>query len=309
MAFWNRNKNWEDDYDEQYTRDRPTGSGGQGISGTRFFAHALSLLFLGVIFLGAVGSISGTTMMEKMLTDLAMPLGVIWLALIVMVYFSLLTRQAWPALVGFFCLLILTLAGNSFSSNWLISTLEKPYADVDIYEMEPLDTLVVLGGGTSSRLDGESQLAFGGDRVATAARLYHIGTAAKIICTGSNSFRTSENDRSPSEEAAAILAGMGVPGKNVLKMKGANTFQEIGNLKKWIEANSDHGRVGIVSSAWHLPRVMRLAKSEGLDVTPVPCDYLARPYGPSPNLVVPGAKQMDVTAKALKEYLAKLVGR
>jgi uncharacterized SAM-binding protein YcdF (DUF218 family) len=259
MAFWNRIKNWEDDYDEQYTRDRPTGSGGRGIGGTRFFAHSLSLLFLGAIFLGAVGAISGTTMMEKMLTDLAMPLGIVWLALIVMVYFSLLTRQAWPALVGFFCLLILTVAGNSFFSNWLISTLEQPYADVDIYEMEPLDTLVVLGGGTSSRLDGESQLAAGGDRVATTARLYHAGLATKIICTGSK-FRTSENDRSPREEAAAILVGMGVPGNDVLKMKGSNTFQEIGNLKKWIEANPDHGRVGIVSSAWHLPRVMRLAK-------------------------------------------------
>jgi uncharacterized SAM-binding protein YcdF (DUF218 family) len=226
-----------------------------------------------------------------------------------MVYFSLLTRQAWPALVGFFCLLILTVAGNAFFSNWLISTLEKPYAEVDIYEMEPLDTLVVLGGGTSSRLDGESQLAAGGDRVATTARLYHAGLATKIICTGSKSFRTSENDLSPSEEATAILVGMGVPGNDVLKMKGSNTFQEIGNLKKWIEANPDHGRVGIVSSAWHLPRVMRLAKSEGLEATPVPCDYLAKPYGPSPNLIVPGATQMSVTAIALKEYLARLVGR
>ena len=309
MAFWNRNKNWEDEYDENYTRDRPTGSVSQGIGQIRFLAHGLTLLFIGVIFMGAAGSIAGATMVEKMLTDLAMPLGIVWLALIVLVYFSLLSRQAWPALAGFFCLLVLTAAGNSFCSNWLVSTLEKPYADVDIYEMEPLDTLVVLGGGTDSRLDGESQLTAAGDRVATAARLYHNRMATKIICTGSNSFRASENDPNPREEAAAILVGLGVPANDVLKMKGSNTFQEIGNLKKWIEADPEHGRVGIVSSAWHLPRVMRLAKSAEIQVTPVPCDYLTKPYGPSPNLIVPGARQMSVTAKAAKEYLARLVGR
>lgn len=309
MAFWNRNKNWEDEYDEQYTRDRPTGTGGNGIGGIRLLAHGLTLLFIGVIFLGATGSIAGTTMVEKMLTALAMPLGIVWLSLIVMVYFSLLTRQAWPALAGSFCLLILTVAGNSFVSNWFVSTLEKPYVDVDVYEMEPLDTLVVLGGGTDSRLDGESQLTAGGDRVATAARLYHDKMATKIICTGSNSFRTSENDRHPRDEAASILVALGVPVNDVLKMKGTNTFQEIGNLKKWIESNPEHGRVGIVSSAWHLPRVMRLANSAGLEVTPVPCDYLTRPYGPSPNLIIPGAKQMSVTSQVTKEYLARLVGR
>ena len=309
MPFWNRNKNWEDEYDEYYTRDRQTGSGDKGVSGIRFLAHGLTLLFIFVLFLGAAGSIAGTAMLEKMLTNLAMPLGLIWLALIVLVYFSLLKRQAWPALVGFICFFILTLSGNAFFSNWLISTLERPYEDADVYEMEPLDTLVVLGGGTTSRVDGQSQLVDGGDRVATAARMYHKGKAANIICTGSQSFRSTENDLSPREEAALILRELGVPEENVFQMKGANTYQEISNLKKWMESNPDHGRIGIVTSAWHMPRVMRLVETEGITVVPVPCDYLARPYGPSPNLVIPGAKQVAITAKATKEYLAGLVGR
>ena len=63
MPIWNRNKNWEDEYDEYYTRDRSTGTGDPGVSKIRFLAHGLTLLFVFVLFLGAAGSIAGTAML------------------------------------------------------------------------------------------------------------------------------------------------------------------------------------------------------------------------------------------------------
>lgn len=310
MAFWNRGKNWEDEYDQYYAQDRRTGPAGtRTVSRLRFFTHMLTLMFVGAVFLGIAGMLGGPTMLEKMLTDLAMPTGLVWLTLLVMTYFCLLTRQAWPALVGFACWLVLTIAGNSFVSNWLISTLERPYQDTQVLEMEPVDTIVVLGGGTSSRLTGGSQLAASGDRVATAARLFHAGKAKNLICTGSAPFQVSELDLDPRQEAAEILIGLGVPPANVVQMKGNNTSEEMQNLKTWIESNPNQGRIGILTSAWHLNRVMRLAESYNLKPVPIPSDFRTQPYGPSPNLLIPSSDRIQLTRLAVKEYLAGLVGR
>ena len=90
MAFWNRKKNWEDDYDNYYSQDRRLGNEGRrGGNRVFFLAHTLTLVFVGCLFLGGVGLVNGTTMVEKMLTELLMPGGLIWLALLLQVYFIL----------------------------------------------------------------------------------------------------------------------------------------------------------------------------------------------------------------------------
>ncbi|MGB7328571.1 MAG: hypothetical protein WBD31_27085, partial [Rubripirellula sp.] len=100
MLFWKK-KNWEDDYDEYYAQDRgPSNTGPR--TKTRYLAHVLVLGLLGGLLLAAVGLISGRTMVEKFASSLVSPFGAIWIGLMLLVYFSLLNRQAWPAVVGFF---------------------------------------------------------------------------------------------------------------------------------------------------------------------------------------------------------------
>jgi len=308
MAFWNRKKNWQDEYDEYYAQDRriePAKKPGR----LRFIPHLLLLGFLGSLFIGGAGLVSGPTMVEKLLTALANPVGLIWLGLIGLVYFCILNRQSWPALSGFACWLILTVGGNQLVADWLANSLESPFQNIDIFHMEPFDTVVVLGGGTSSLQNGRSQLSNSGDRIATAARLYHAGQVKRLVCTGTQTFRSTPKDLHPREEAAEILLGLGVPANFVLQMKGDNTSQEMANLKKWIDQNDAGGRVGILTSAWHLPRAIRLAKSQGLEVQPIPSNFTSRPFAPSPNLVVPSGENLMVTGQIMKEYLARLVDR
>lgn len=308
MAFWNRKKNWEDQYDEYYAQDRraePAKAPGR----FRFIPHLLLLVFLGALFVGGVGLVSGPTMVEKLLTSLAMPVGLVWLGLVVLVYFCVLNRQTWPALAGFTCWLILTIGGNQLVSNRLASSLEAPYQETDVFGMEPFDAIVVLGGGTCSTINGRSQLSLAGDRVAMAARLYHAGQVDRIICTGTQVFRSSPKDLHPREETADILLDLGVSRDSVLQMKGENTSQELENLKTWRDQNSDVERIGLLTSAWHLPRAMRLAENRGLDVVAIPSNYISGPFVPSPHLVVPGGSELMVSGMMIKEYLAAMVGR
>ena len=309
MAFWKRNQGWEDQYDEYYAQDRRFEPSGGQKSTLFYVSHVLTLATVGVLLMGSVGAINGRTMVEKMLTDLLMPVGLVWLILLALIYFSLLLRQTWPALTGLICWLVLSLAGNAYVSNWLVSTLESPYQQINVFEMEPLEILVVLGGGTSSRLSGRAQLSGGGDRVALAARLYLAGLAKQIICTGSQSTRASELDLDPKAEAAEILQDLGVPPAAITQMKGINTFEEMRNLKTILDQTPNPDRVGLLTSAYHLSRAIRLANSNGIEVVPVPADFLTMPYGPSPNVIIPSSEPMEVTRRALKEYFARFIGR
>lgn len=308
MVFWKRKSNWEDEYDEYYAQDRRA-DGPRKPGRLRFVPHLLLLTFVAALFVGAVGLVSGPRMVERLLVALASPVGIVWCLLILMVYFCLLTRQAWPALIGFAGWLILTVAGNQFVANWLIGTLESPYQDVNVFELEPFDTVLVLGGGTNTTIQGNPQLSYSGDRVAMAARLHHAGMAKQLICSGTKTFRNSPQDMHMRDEAAELLVGLGVPNDSILRMEGENTSQEIANLKTWIDKSGTQGRIGVITSAWHLDRTMRLARANKIELTPIPADFLTTPITPSPSMVVPSPGNLLVTSRACREYLASLVGR
>lgn len=311
MAFWNRKKTWEDEYDQYYAQDRRA-EPKKGPGRFRFVPHLFLLAFVGALFLGVAGLVNGPTMVEKLLISLAAPVGLVWLLLMLLVYFSLLLRQSWPALIGFLCWLVLTVFGNAWVANALAASLEASYQDITISELEPYDYVVVLGGGTNTNLNGRAQATSDGDRVLVAAQMYHAGQAKNLICTGSQKFRSSAKDLHPREESAEILLSLNVPGNAVHQMKGENTSQEMDNLKTWVEKNSKttgSARVGIITSAWHLQRALRLAKSRGLEVEGIPASFLSEPFSPSPGLVIPSGDDLGISARIVKEYLARIVGR
>lgn len=306
MFFWRKKGDWENEYDEYYTRDIELG--GKKVR-FRYLPHVLLLGFVGAIFCAVVGVVAGQTMLEKLLTTLAMPLGIVWLALLVMVYFCLINRQAWPAIIGFLCWIFITLAGNSFVAQWAVGTIESPFFEIDAMQLEPLDVVVVLGGGTTTTLAGRPQLAEAGERVVQAARLWHAGRVQQIMCTGMQSLRSTENDLHPYEEATVILEELGIPKQSILKLKGINTSEEMKNLKKWVDANPATPRVGLITSAWHLGRAERLAAANGLSVEPIPADFFSQPFAPGPGVVVPNYYNLMINSLVVKEYVARIVGR
>ncbi len=306
MPFWRKNKDWENEYDEYYTRD--VERGGSGKVRFRYLPHLLLLAFVGAVFCAIVGAVAGMTMLEKLLTSLVMPVGIIWLFLLVTIYFCLINRTAWPAIMCFVCWLFLTVAGNGFFASWYAGTIEREFLQQDLSAVEPYDVVVVLGGGTTTRLSGKPQVSESGDRIVQVARLWHAGKAKQVMCTGLQSFRSSEEDLHPYEEATILLEELGVEPQALLKLNGVNTSEEMQNLKKWSDLNPGK-RIGLLTSAWHLPRAVRLAKSQGVEVDPIAAGFFSQPYAPSPSIVVPSEYNLVVTAAVTKEYLAKLVGR
>ena len=276
-----------------------------------FWKSIAILLLLAVTIFAILGYLGGITMLEKTLTSLVMPIGLVWVGLIPLTYLLLLSRQKILGFLSLGCLLAITLGGNQFVSNYLAYSLEAPFSQIDIAQIPTLDAVIVLGGGTSSTYNNRVQLGMAGDRVATAARLYHSGQVKKIICTGSLSFRASPEDLHPREEAKLILTEFGIPASAVILLEGENTSQEMNSLKSWIpeHINSPQPRVGLITSAWHLNRALRLAKSQGLEFEPIPSNFISGPVNPSPHWVIPSGDNLATTGRIVKEYLAAIVSR
>lgn len=305
--IFGKKQNWEDQYDEDYVArsDRR-----ERLQGSTLWIHLAALALGGALLVAVTGFVGGQTMFEKTATELASPVGITWLLLTVMIYFSLLFRNGWFAMLAIAGWLVLTVFGNAIVTNQLTLTLERPHLATDIAALEKMDVVFLLGGGTSTNLQGRAQSGSNGDRVVTAARLYHNGKVDLIVCTGQQTFRTDEADLHPNEEARRLLVDLQVPENSVVKMKGHNTSQEMELAAKFLEQQGMiNAKVGVVTSATHLNRASRLAADYGFQPTLIPSDFRSHHFTTGPNLLIPSAEGLSQSAKVVKELLAGLIGR
>jgi len=276
-----------------------------------FGIHLLLLAGLGA---GAVAGVflgSGQHLGEKVLKAIATPIGAVWLLLFLVGYVSLLQRRTTTGLLVLLAWGVLTIGGNQLFSKWLVSTLEKPYLNSQFAKLGPYEVVLVLGGGTSVTPQGDPQLDWAGDRLMQAARLYHAGKVERLLVSGSQFTRSSERDLDPGEESKLLLIQVGVPENKISIIKGLNTSEEMKSLRAWLDTNYPEGtpNLGIITSAWHLNRAMKLAAVNKIKATPVPSHFHTKPFIPSPHLVIPSGEDLYWTSVALHEYLGQMVGR
>ena len=286
-----------------------------GASSNDFIKHCLFLVVLLGIAGGILYSVFPWIVIEKLLTKVISPIGIVWFILGLASYFSLVKGARFAALMTFVGWTSLTLFGNENFSNEMMLSLEEPYEAIDPTNVEAFDYLIVLGGGTSVPGTDVPQLGFSGDRIAFAAELYHSNKVKKFICTGTNIEElANDNPIQVGEQSREVLADLGVPLNKIELSKGRNTREEIATLSKRFESNRPK-RIGLLTSAWHLPRAERLAEAASLKIIPVPCDFrsngqqIARSKAKILLSIVPDASSLRNSSSAFKEHLARWAGQ
>jgi uncharacterized SAM-binding protein YcdF (DUF218 family) len=284
-----------------------TQSSSDGVNPTKHVGVLLILAALAVIVLGLT---NGRMVAEKVISDMVMPCGLVWLALTMVCYFAVVGGQRFLFLLSFLAWLFFTLSSNGIVASYLIKGLEEEHLDTrPLLINEPYDLVVVLGGGSVTAPNAELQLGLSGDRIALAARMYHAERTKKIVCTGSKIAGLGRvNQLDAGEESRAILEGLGVPTEVIETIPGRNTREEIQHLAEFLAERPD-SRVGLLTSAWHLRRATGLAKAAGLDVEPVPADFKTNTQKLSVRSFVPSETALLDTRLALHEYLGALLGR
>lgn len=192
----------------------------------------------------------------------------------------------------------------------LLSPLETRYAAVPEARstddlppaLQACHAVVVLGGGhgdapSLSRVNQLSTAALA--RVAEAIRIWRLLPNASYIVSGHH-IRNLSHAQVLGEAAVSL----GVPPGRIVRLDDPrDTEDEINELVR------RYGRtpVAIVTSSWHMPRVMELSRSAGLNAVPCPCDYILKPGADRGwALLAWDLGALERSTKAIHEYLGLL---
>ena len=219
--------------------------------------------------------------------------------------FYLFKRKAAGKFAAALITLLLYFASLMPTAQLLTHGLESRYTQQSAVKA---DVIAVLGGGAVSGvpdIDGEGALAAAGmNRLATGMRLQRK-LGVPLIVSGGQVFKDSGGE---AEIAKRVLVKENMVYTDT---KALNTRQNAQNI---IAASKENGwkRIIVVTSALHMPRAMQnfaAVKDSDMEVTAYPCDYLSSgKIVISPFSFVPQAYALDLTAMALKEYLALAAG-
>jgi uncharacterized SAM-binding protein YcdF (DUF218 family) len=262
-----------------------------------WFPAAICLVLL-------LGSVPSGLIVKKVIGLLILPPGLVWL--------GLMALTCWPGLgrigrvLAAAVLVVYTLAGNAWVGGFLLGKLEAPYVAM----AEPakrFDAICVLGGGSAARPDGGAQLGPAGDRLIVPARLFLAGKAAHLVSSGTN-VTDIGGSRSLADDTAELWRELGIPEASITRLSGPRTTKEEIRAYKELMASRHWKRVGVCSSAWHLRRVEKICRSEGVDMIPVPADFLSAPLPWNPMYAVPQARGFQNVQKALWEFLGAATG-
>jgi uncharacterized SAM-binding protein YcdF (DUF218 family) len=252
--------------------------------------------------------------LSKLLPPLVYPLG---LACVLIVLALLLHRRVgWQRAVLILALLVLFAGGNRWVAMGLARSLERRY--LPPASLPVAGAIVVLGGGTASPETPRPipEVNSAGDRVIYAAWLYQQEKAPAILASGGLLDWTPLHT-TPAQDMAALLAMMGVPSEAIwLQPESRNTYEDA-RYSAQILKEKGVRRILLVTSAWHMPRSVRLFQAQGLEVVPAPTDFSVTDADwediTSLNLrsqilgLFPSADNLGLTTRMIREYLGMLV--
>jgi uncharacterized SAM-binding protein YcdF (DUF218 family) len=234
----------------------------------------LVLGWLGVAALLALAAAvsPGSYELRKFVSHCLMPAGLVWLGLLALAWALWQRRQPRFAAAALALWVAYTLAGNVWLGNAMIGWLQRGYGPAERPGREPFDAVLVLGGGIDVNDDGQPRFAEGGDRVVYAVRVYRAARTRLLLTSGPPVRLSDGRLTSYPAATAAIWEQHGVPAESIVQLVGPKTTtDEVQALKKLIGERGWH-RVGLITSAWHMPRAMRLCRRYGVDAAPLPAD-------------------------------------
>lgn len=155
--------------------------------------------------------------------------------------------------------------------DWLIEPLEDRFKRPDPLP-ERIDGILILGGAEDllrSFKHKTAELKQSGERFFEAARLSRIYPDTPVIFSGSSGEIHLKNDTLVSEY---ILVNLGInPARLIIESLSKNTYENF-VFTKPILPKAD-GTYLLITSAFHMPRSVALAKENNISVIPYPVDY------------------------------------
>jgi len=216
-------------------------------------------------------------------------------------FFFVTSKLAWGLLSPSNLIILMVLLGTILLINgaisaakWVLlptallslSIMVYPVGDSLIYPLEMrfakpivmpghVDGIIILGGGEQLKTSlswGSAELGAGGDRYIGAAILAKRYPDAPVIFTGGNNFLRLQGIGDEGHIAQSLLTAVGIDKRRlIIESKSRNTAENFLLIRPLLpKAN---GRYLLVTSAFHMPRAMGIARQQGIDTIAYPVDY------------------------------------
>jgi len=240
---------------------------------------------------------------RKVVAHLLMPAGMLWLVLFVAMVWPDLPKRIRGVAAALF--VAFSLAGSPYLGVWLLRFLEQPFYEREQPEA-PIDLLVVLGGGTAQSPGGRAALGNHGDRVTRPVVLFREGLVNTLMTTG-RSITEDEAERFLSRETSLLWQAMGISADRIVEVsEPRNTREELAAVAALAKRHPEWKRIGLCTSASHLPLALDEAASQRLAMIPVPCDFRSGPLVFSPMYLVPQGRGFRDVQAAMWEFLGRI---
>jgi uncharacterized SAM-binding protein YcdF (DUF218 family) len=167
------------------------------------------------------------------------------------------------------------------------------------------DAIVVLGGGINPAMPPARtfpDLNDSADRMWLAARLFHQGVAPRIVVSGGGFMAREDGATTEAAAMRLFLIDLGVPSDAIVpEDRSINTIENMRYVRRMV----GEGRVALVTSAYHMPRSLLIARREKLAVAAFPTDFRAlRATRPFWENWIPSAESLSIACLAVRELLA-----
>jgi uncharacterized SAM-binding protein YcdF (DUF218 family) len=235
---------------------------------------------------------------EKIISQLIMPLGMMWLLLLLMIFFAALNHQRMWCSALSVVFLILTFSSSNWIGSGIIRHIESDIPLTDPIKGEYLEAVFVMGGGSYRRRDGFPELGPSGDRLMVAAQVYHAKRTSLLIASGDLA-----------EDARFLWERIGVPREAVICLgQQNNSSEEVLAYRQLIDERG-WKRVGLISSARHLPRALKLCARQDFMPEPIPSDWRGDTPSFLPRELLPHIDGLEKTTRGIWELVGRVVGR
>jgi len=202
---------------------------------------------------------------------------------------------------------IVVLSSSPFAG-FLINRLKQQHPPPETLPTD-IDAIVVLGGGIdppgrfrqTPDLDGTSF-----SRCQHAAAVYDYLGGRKVVVCGGPSWRVPGGP-SVAEVMRDALFRWGLDRQDVfVEPESQSTYENAVNAAAILQRNKLN-KILLITDSRHMPRAVLCFRKQGVDLTPLPCDYdpNVRPIALH-ELLVPSPSALKTSHKAIYEWLGMI---
>jgi len=213
----------------------------------------------------------------KALLPLVNPIGFIWLLLCCWLIWMLWRGQRRGLWAPGLAWIIYTVMTCTQAPSIVMAHLENTVPHQKVTELPVVDAIVCLGGiaGPSKKELTGFHLSSAADRLSTALVLYSEKKAPALVLGGGAFSKNKSAGHGEADQLLQWAARIGVNATGIVSLGVCSSTHDEAVKVAALMQQRGWKRIILVTSAAHMPRSMAVFKTQGIDLTPAPCNYMS----------------------------------